>query len=212
MPPRQAPYRSKAHANLAPAACSRQRRRPGPGHAICCCGGGPEAPSKWQQAMGPRRIAYPSRDTWSQWQAKGRRGFRAFCNRSAGRLPAARRHRSRSGACRFAAWMALPAAVHSRRNQASDAAARVVVPPPRRAEVPPLGQAPTRQRLGKSHGERAERYGWRMSRGCSAQSSTLPSVPSRRRPSQWRPGARAAGSMRAAKPTCGWCGSVLIFQ
>ena len=48
------------------------------------------------------------------------------------------------------------------------------------------------------------------SMGRSAHSSTLPSWPCRRRPSQWRPGAkpRPRRSTSALKPTCGCCGSV----
>src|SRR3546814_1452955 len=49
---------------------------------------------------------------------------------------------------------------------------------------------------------------YRISTGCSLHSSTLPSRPYRRRPSQCLPGARSPASTCARKPTSGCCGSV----
>src|SRR3546814_614694 len=53
---------------------------------------------------------------------------------------------------------------------------------------------------------------YRISTGCSLHSSTLPSRPYRRRPSQCLPGARSPASTCARQPTSGCCGSVEIFQ
>ena len=51
-----------------------------------------------------------------------------------------------------------------------------------------------------------------MRTGCSGHSSTLPSRPCKRRPSQCRPGATSPAFTCALKPTSGWFGSVEIFQ
>lgn len=85
---------------------------------------------------------------------------------------------------------------------------------------PRCGRAPA-QRCGSRRRCRDNRYSSRRPvsgqgagtvNGCSHQSSTLPSWPCRRKPSQCVPGVSARASNVAVKPTRGCCGSVEIFQ